>query len=264
MTAVILAAGIASRLRPLTTHLPKSLINVGGKALLQRNVESLQRHGIARCIIVTGFLSEMIESFVRSLALTMTVEFIHNPLFDSTNNNYSLWLTQPALDGEDMLLLDADILFDERILTRLLASPYADALIMRASDHLGHEEIKCELDTTGAVVNIGKHLDPKMSAGESLGIEKFSAATTRALFNVLARRHLINEFYEASFQEVIDGGAKIYAVESGGLPCMEIDTPDDLAAAEALVHHMLPSHLHDELQRHTKKTRQAGTSTRAR
>jgi choline kinase len=135
---------------------------------------------------------------------------------------------------------------------------------MRASDHLGHEEIKCELDSTGAVVNIGKHLDPNTSAGESLGIEKFSAPTTRALFDVLARRHIFNEFYEASFQEIIDGGAKIYAVESGSLPCMEIDTPDDLATAEALVNHMLPSPLHDELQLHTNTTRQADTSTRTR
>jgi choline kinase len=234
MTAVILAAGIASRLRPLTTTLPKSLIKLGGKALLQRNLESLQRSGIGRCIIVTGFLHEMIESFVRSLALRMKVAFIHNPIFGSTNNNYSLWLTRPALDCESILLLDADILFDERILVRLLASPHDDALIMRASNHLGHEEIKCELAADGSVITIGKHLDPKISAGESLGIEKFSAPTTRALFDVLARRHVINEFYEASFQEVIDGGAKIYAVESGGHPCMEIDTPDDLAAAEEI------------------------------
>lgn len=234
MTAVILAAGIASRLRPLTNNLPKSLIAIGGKALLQRNLESLQRHGIERCIIVTGFLHAMIESFVRSLALRMEIAFIHNPIFERTNNNYSLWLARPALDGENILLLDADILFDARILATLLASRHDDALIMRASDQLGQEEIKCELDSDGVVLKIGKHLDPKSAAGESLGIEKFSAATTRALFDVLARRHVINEFYEASFQEVIDGGAKIYAVETGGHPCMEIDTPEDLVAAEEL------------------------------
>ncbi len=237
--AVILAAGTASRLRPLTNNLPKSLIKVGGKALLQRNLESLQRHGVERCVIVTGFLREMIESFVRSLSLQMDTEFVHNSIFANTNNNYSLWLAKPALDNYNIVLLDADILFDERILARLLSSPHDDALIMRVSDHLGQEEIKCEIDETCRVMKIGKHLNPKKAAGESLGIEKFSAATTTKLFEVLSRRHVINEFYEASFQEVIDGGAKLYAVETGGIPCMEIDTPDDLAAAEELARHLL-------------------------
>lgn len=234
MTGVILAAGIASRLRPLTNTLPKSLIAVGGKALLQRNLEALALHRIPRCVIVTGYLHEMLESFVTALRLGMEIEFVHNPAFEQTNNNYSLWLTRPVVQGDDLLLLDADILFHHAILTRLLATSHPDALIMRASHSLGHEEIKCELDPHGAVIRIGKHLDPKRAAGESLGIERFSAATAAKLFDVLARRHVHDEFYEASFQEVIDGGARIYAVESGTLPCMEIDTPEDLRAAEEL------------------------------
>ena len=235
MTAVILAAGIASRLRPLTNNIPKSLLEVGGKALLQRNLESLKQSGIHRIVLVTGYLHEMIESFVHSLNLGLDTEFIYNPVFDQTNNNYSLWLSRPAVNGQGIILLDADILFDQQILVRLFASPHDDALIMRTSNHLGHEEIKCELNEDGEVVKIGKHLDPKKSAGESLGIEKFSPSTTAKLFDVLSRRHVHDEFYEASFQEVIDGGARIFAVESGGFPCMEIDTPDDLQAAEELV-----------------------------
>jgi choline kinase len=223
--AVILAAGVASRLRPITNTIPKSLITVGGKALLQRNLESLQQHGVQRCIIVTGYLNEMIETFVRGLYLNTEIEFIYNPVFDQTNNNYSLWLTRPAIDGQPMLLLDADILFDGRILERILSTPHPDALIIRFSDSLGHEEIKCELNAQGAVVRIGKHIDPALSSGESLGIEKFSSQTTAKLFEVLSHRHVRNEFYEASFQDVID---------SGGYPCMEIDTPDDLVAAEEL------------------------------
>ncbi len=234
MTGIILAAGIASRLRPLTNNIPKSLLQVAGKPLLQRNLESLQRNGIRRCVLVTGYLGEMIESFVIALNLSMTFEFIRNPVFDQTNNNYSLWLARPAVDGQAIVLLDADILFDQVILARLLASPHEDALVIRTSGHLGAEEIKCIVDANGMVTNIGKQLDPQASAGESLGIEKFSPATTSKLFDVLSRRHVINEFYEASFQEVIDNGARIFAVESGGLPCMEIDTPSDLAAAEEL------------------------------
>lgn len=234
MTAVILAAGVASRLRPLTNTIPKSLLEVGGKPLLLRNLETLKSNGITRVIVVTGYLHTMIESFVRSLHPGIEVEFVHNPVFDQTNNNYSLWLARTALNGEGMILLDADILFDRRILSSLITSSHDDALIMRASDQLGHEEIKCELDVNGTVRRIGKHIEPKAAAGESIGIEKFSQATTALLFDVLSRRHVYNEFYEASFQEVIDQGAKIFAVDTGGFPCMEIDTPEDLSAAELL------------------------------
>jgi choline kinase len=234
MTAVILAAGIATRLRPLTNDIPKSLIPVGGKPLLQRNLDALKANNIRRCIIVTGYLHAMIERFVSGLHLEMEIEFIHNPVFEQTNNNYSLWLARPAVNAEEIVLLDADILFHHGLLTRLLTSRHTDALIIRTHGSLGHEEIKCEVDRDGAILKIGKHLDPERSAGESVGIEKFSGATTARLFDVLSRRHVNNEFYEASFQEVIDGGAKIYAVDSGNLPCIEVDTPEDLAAAEHL------------------------------
>ena len=234
MTAVLLAAGISSRLRPLTDATPKSLLPVGGKPLLQRTLEILQRFGVQRCIIVTGYLNEMLESFVRPLPLDLEISFVHNPLFSSTNNNYSLWLSQSALNGDALLLLDADILFDRRILGRLLKSPHADVMVMRRSNELGHEEIKVELNSHGRVVRIGKEVDPQKAAGESLGIEKFSAATAQKLFATLGRRKDRNEFYEASFQEIIDAGAEFYTVESGEFPCIEIDTPEDYALADRL------------------------------
>ncbi len=234
MTAVLLAAGISSRLRPLTDRTPKSLLPVGGKPLLQRTLEILQRSGVQRCIVVTGYLHEILEAFVQSLTLELEITFVHNPLFSSTNNNYSLWLSHSALNGDAMLLLDADILFDQRILNRLLESPHADALVMRRSNELGREEIKVELSSNDRVVRIGKEVEPQKAAGESLGIEKFSATAAQTLFETLGRRKDRNEFYEASFQEIIDAGAEIYAVESGGFPCMEIDTPEDYAIADRL------------------------------
>ncbi len=236
ITAVVLAAGISSRLRPLTDHKPKSLLEVGGKTLLGRNLDALQQNGIRRCVLVTGYLHTMVEEFVRSGGWTMEIDFLHNPVFENTNNNYSLWITRPAVLGNDMLLLDADILYDSALLARLLESSHEDSLIMRRSDSLGHEEIKCELDGDGIIRRIGKQIDPAKAAGESVGIERFSAGTTARLYDVLSRRHVHNEFYEASFQEMIDGGVRIHAIESGELPCVEIDTPDDLAVAQELAH----------------------------
>lgn len=234
MKAVILAAGISSRLRPLTNETPKSLLNVGKTPLLQRTLEALFRNHITECIIVTGFYKEKIENFVKSLSLPLVISFVENPHYSTTANNYSLWTAHPHVSGHDMLMMDADILFDSGLLGLLINSPHENGLIMRPSNHLGAEEIKVELDGSGVVRRIGKEIDPVRAAGESIGIEKFSADATQNLFEVLNRRKERNEFYEASFQEMIDGGVKVHAVDSAGLACMEIDTAEDLEAANEL------------------------------
>ncbi len=234
MIAVVLAAGISSRLRPLTDSLPKTLLPVAGTPLLQRLLRALAQAEIERVIIVSGYRHQMIEQFVRSLDLRQPVSFIVNASFETTGNNYSLSLAGPIVSGHPMLLLDSDILFDPAALTLLLRSPHTDALLVRSATALGHEEIKVVLDGRGRVVRIGREIDPADASGESIGIEKFSARTTASLFEVLAERKTTNELYEVSFQKVIDGGASMYAVDCGSRPCMEIDTPEDLHRAEDL------------------------------
>jgi choline kinase len=232
--AVLLAAGISSRLRPLTNEIPKCLLRVGNSPLLQRTLESLLRSHIRECIIVTGYYKEKIEDFVRTLSLPLPVSFVENPHYATTGNNYSLWTAYSHVTGHDMLIMDADILFDSRLLPLVIRSPHANGLIIRATNHLGTEEIKVELDGLGVVKRIGKEIDPGVAAGESIGIEKFSASAVDILFEVLNRRKERNEFYEASFQEMIDKGVQVHAVDSAGLPCIEIDTLEDLAAADEL------------------------------
>jgi len=233
MIGVILAAGISSRLRPLTDTTPKSLLSVGGRPLLQRALEAFCDSDIRRCVIVTGYRREMIERFVAKLRPPLDISFVYNERYLTTNNNYSLWLAGKAVK-EAMVMMDADILFDRRILTGLLASDHTDALIIRMTDHIGNEEIKVQLDNERRVVRIGKDIPPRAASGESLGIEKFSATGAQRLFSILEKRKDRDEFYEASFQEMIETGAKLFAVDTAGYPCMEIDTPEDLVAAAQL------------------------------
>lgn len=230
MTGIILAAGVGSRLRPLTETCPKCLLPVGSEGLLPRTLRALQAAGIAECVLVTGHLRAMVEDAVHGMRLSMPVRFVHNHDFETTNNNASLWLAGTVTGRSDILVLDSDILFDHRLLPLLLSSTAPNALLMREDGNLGREEIKVIVEN-GRVLQIGKEVEESRAVGESIGIEKFSADTARTLFSTLERRRTINEFYEASFQEIIDGGANIAAVPTQGLPCMEIDTSDDLAAA---------------------------------
>jgi choline kinase len=234
VTAAILAAGVSSRLRPLTDTIPKTLLTIVGRTLLQRTIEALQDNGVERCVIVCGYRREAIEQFIDTLNARIPVAFVVNPLYDSTNNNYSLWCARTEVIGGPMLLLDSDILFDPRILGRLLRSPHENALVVKNSTNLGPEEIKTEEDTSGLILRIGKDIDPQKASGESIGIEKFSPLVVQRLFAILEQTKDRDEFYEASFQELINRGEKIYAVTSSPYPCMEIDTREDLEEAETL------------------------------
>jgi choline kinase len=234
MIAVLLAAGVGMRLRPLTESLPKALLDVGGRSLLSRSLEALATAGVHSVVIVTGFGRDQIERAVASFHLSLPVRFLWNPRFASTNNNTSLWIAGSEVRGRQFLLLDADILFSDPLVRRLLDSTHGNALLVRKTPSLGEEEIKVILDREERVVSIGKTIDPRRAAGESIGIEKFSPEASATLYEILDRRRERDEFYEASMQEMIDGGVAMYGVDTEGEPCIEIDTPEDLAAARAL------------------------------
>jgi choline kinase len=243
MKTVILAAGVARRLKPLTDNTPKCLLKVGEKSILQRTIDNLVKHNLKDIIVVTGFLHNMIESFLTANYPEIEFTFIHNEKYDSTNNIYSLWMVKQEVRGYEMLLLDSDILFDSRIISQLLSTEYSNCLALRSTDTLSEEEIKCLLNNDGSISEISKTVNPLDAVGESIGIEKFSKELVLKLFTVLDRKILdekeVNVFYEAAFQEVINNGAKIFPVDVGNYKCMEIDTPDDLENVASVVDKML-------------------------
>jgi len=235
MKGVILAAGVSSRLRPLTDDVPKCLLELGGRTILGMTLENLIANGIGDVVIVTGYREERIRAFVRDAFPALDIAFVRNDRFETTNNSYSLWLTERAVGSHGIVLLDSDIVFDRRIIGLLAGSGHPDCLAMRRGAALGDEEVKVEVAPGGAIRRIGKDVPPAGAAGESIGIEKMSGEFLGALYRILGRMITggknVNMFYEAAFQEAIDGGAVIAAVDVGGLQCIEIDTAEDLHAA---------------------------------
>ena len=128
MKAVILAAGIASRLRPLTDTTPKCLLKIGERCLLERAFDALIQNGFDEFIIVTGYRQQQIVDFLQAHYPTQDITFIYNDRYESTNNIYSLWLTRSYTDGQEILLLDSDIVFDPQIVEKLLHSDKDDIL----------------------------------------------------------------------------------------------------------------------------------------
>lgn len=238
MQAIILAAGLSKRLRPLTDTTPKCLLKVGGKTLLEMTINNILKNGINDFIVVTGYRENMIKEFISSVYPGLSIRYLTNSDYENNNNSYSLWMTKDYVTG-DSLLLDSDILFDYRIISRLLDSAHSDNLAVTTKHSLGEEEIKVIIDSANKIQHIGKHLDPAESFGESIGIERFSRTFFKKLGAVLDRKIIseknVNEFYEASFQELYDSGNAMYAVDVSEYNCMEIDFPDDLKRAEEAV-----------------------------
>jgi choline kinase len=237
MRAIILAAGMASRLRPLTNNTPKCLLKIGERSLLQRSIDALTSNGIKEIVIVTGYLHNLIEYFVREQYPNVNVSFIHNDVYDSTNNIYSLWLARPKADGEEILLLDSDLLYDSKIITRVLNTPAENILTLIRHD-LGEEEMKVVTDggSEGNITEISKTCSPADAIGESLGIEKMGKSYTSALYKELEpmmnQEHLENVFYEKAFERLIPKGHTFKVLDVTGLFSCELDTVEDFQNAK--------------------------------
>lgn len=238
MKAIILAAGIASRLRPLTNNTPKCLLKVGDKSILELTINNLISNGIKDVVVVTGYLKEMIEDFLLNKYPQVNFKFIFNEKYDTTNNIYSLWLSKEELLGHDMLLMDSDIVFDGRIIGQLLNSEYENCLAMRSDHELEDEEMKLLVNDDRSIKEISKVVDPKSAIGESIGIQKFDKKFVWRLFTIVDRKILddkeANVFYEAAFQDAVNSGCKIYPVDVKSYKCMEIDTAEDFGIAGEL------------------------------
>lgn len=238
MKALILAAGTASRLRPLTDNTPKCLLKIGERSLLQRSIDALVANGVTELAIVTGYLHEMIENFVGATYPDLKVTFIHNEIYATTNNIYSLWLARPFAEGEEVLLLDSDLLYDPLIVSRVLSSE-AENVLTLIKHPLGEEEMKVVIDNSGNITEINKTCAPLSAAGESLGIEKMGKTYTTALYGELEQmmlgENLVNIFYERAFERLIAQGHTFRVLDVSDLFSCELDTVEDFENAREKV-----------------------------
>ena len=237
MIGVILAAGMAKRLRPLTDERPKCLLKVGERTLLQRTVDAMLAAGINELVVVTGYRANMIRDFLTEMYPKLTIHFIDNPDYAHNNNIFSLWLTRPYTDGRDFLLMDSDILCDPAIIPTVIN--VGDSALALNRHELGEEEMKVVADAEGRITEISKTCRPEDAAGESVGIERMTADYSTALFReleqMIEREGLIDIFYERAFERLIPQGHTFRIVDTTDLFSIELDTPEDFENAQRLI-----------------------------
>lgn len=225
MRAIILAAGVGSRLQVLSGGKPKCLVEIGGRPLILHQIEALADHGIGPVLVVAGYKADEVRSVVGDRA-----EFIVNERYQETNSLYSLWLAREHLDGP-FILLNCDLFFSPEILERLLDAP-PNSLAYDSTSSRGREQTKIAVKE-GRLVDIGKDVPAGSARGESLGTLKFDAQGSRAMFDAADR--LIREGNERAWvieaTRAASTQVSIHAVNVAGLPWTEIDFPYDLDVA---------------------------------
>jgi len=245
-TALLLAAGIGSRLGPVTEALPKCLVPVSGVPILERLVRALDAHGFERLVIVTGYKAEMIRAYLGERFGGIAIEYLLSPLFATTNNIYSLWLARQLID-EPFLLVESDVVFDAPLLEPLL-QPDRIA-VSRQLPWMDGTTVTLDGDGKANALYPpppGVHGQHCTDPDHFMALNMYSLAreTWRAVCARLDRRVAAGQtgsFYETVFEEMTaDGSMALAAVIFPAERWYEIDTPADLAAAELV----FPRHPH--------------------
>lgn len=233
MKAVILAAGIGSRLRPLTDAKPKCLVKVCGKSLLDYQIDAYRRIGVTEVFVVVGYRGNLISDHVRHLK-SPRVRIIENEDFESTNNMYSLHLLRDQLAGEPFFLNNADVAVSPEIISALAAHPSPDAIAVDVG--AWNDESMKVTRLAGVLTDISKQIPQAAALGCSIDWYKFSGPGSRALFDriddFMARGNR-NAWTEVAIQELMaEGAVEFQACPTDGQPWVEVDDYHDLVDAE--------------------------------
>lgn len=121
MKAIILAAGMGSRLKALTKDNPKCMVKVNGETLIERVLLQLDKCNLEEIILVLGYKKDVLKEFINNLGIETKISYIDNDIYDKTNNIYSLYMAKEEMLKNDILLLESDLIFDDSILKNLTA-----------------------------------------------------------------------------------------------------------------------------------------------
>ena len=159
MTAIILAAGVARRLAPLTDHTQKSLLPVGGRAILARMLDALHAVGVRHVVIVVGHCADQVRALAATAPSGMTIECIDNPAYQK-GSSLSLYCARDVITREPTLIMDADVVFPREFLRRLVESPAAQAFLIDEGFADTGEEVKIYVQDD-RVIALGKKVVPE-------------------------------------------------------------------------------------------------------
>jgi HAD superfamily hydrolase (TIGR01450 family) len=230
--AIILAAGIGSRLRPITDLKPKTMVEVNGIPMLGHVLHTLSDAQITDITLVCGYHANQIKKYCEEVFPNLNFTFIENKKYRSTNNLYSLHMARKSMN-DDTLIMNGDLVFDKGVITKLVK---AKGTSIAVDVGLYQDESMKVVVRDGNIVNISKQISPGDSHGCSIDVYKFSKKDLVVLvkeLNRTIRSGELNEWTEAAFDRLFSSGRiQPRVCPIGKSRWFEIDTIDDHVQAE--------------------------------
>jgi 2-aminoethylphosphonate-pyruvate transaminase len=237
-TAVIVAAGMSNRLNGIAGDIPKGFIEIGGRTLIEQSIAKLRRAGIERIVIGTGYRHEHFDNLARR---DTGITCVPNAHFETSGSMYTLYRLKTAI-REDFLLLESDLLYDEKGLSALVADTGKDVVLASGATHSG-DEVFIETDCRGRLVNVSKNKRDLGSVyGELVGITKVSLETYRGMCRFAERAFQNDRMLDYEYALVgVAARRPLYVKKIEGYVWCEIDDEHHL--------HRAINHIYPQLQK---------------
>jgi choline kinase len=246
MRAIVLAAGRGRRLRQVKgKQSPKCLLQFGGMSLLERHLRMLRQVGVEDVVLAVGFQYQLVEAELDRLQWQPQPEIVLNPRFEQGSMATVRAVTHVLSGGGDVLLMDADVLYDERILRPLTdGRGPANRLLMDCSFEPNAEAVKVCVHK-GLPIELRKQIPDTLTyerIGESIGFFRLTESAARRVA-AIAAEYIDDGQVELPHEEalrdlLLERSASFEIVEVTGAPWIEIDFPDDVARAQDIVRHL--------------------------
>lgn len=236
---VILAAGVGSRLRPLTDDVPKTMVKVNGEAIIERLLKQIDAiDSVTTNIkIASGYKSQILKDFVNSLELKTNIEFIENKDYNTTNNMYSLYLALSAINEKnDLVIINADCFYDKEIVEEIVKC--SGNYIAIDKGIFNEESMKIKANDSNRIIGMSKTLEDNEYTFVSIDIYAFDSRNRDKIFQIAS--NIINSGELNSWTEVAidllskDESSNLKYLDMTGKKWMEIDNHDDLRKAEEI------------------------------
>ena len=242
MQAIILAAGMGKRLGEYTKNNTKCMVPVNGTPLIDRVLRQLAQHDITKVVIVVGYEGKKLMDYLGPERNGLKIEYVNNPVYDKTNNIYSLALAKHKLQDDDTLLIESDLIFDDGMLDLLLDNSYPNlALVAKYESWMDGTMVR--IDDDNNIVNFitkdAFRYSDTASYYKTVNIYKFSKEFSRTKYVPFLEAYTKavgnNEYYENVLRIIsFLNSHELKALPITSEKWYEIDDKQDLDIAEAL------------------------------
>ncbi len=230
MQAVILSAGIGSRLLPLTREIPKCLVEVGGRSILDHQLDALHAAGIERAVIVGGYRYRQIGAHLARARPPVDVRLVFNPFWSVASSIGSVWMARDLLDAP-FCLMNGDTVFAAELIAAAVGAPGDGVGLLVEPLRAPVADDMLVTVANGQICAVAKDLPADVATHRSLGliVSNGGDGYARALEGVIARPGGLNAFHHAVIAELA-GYAPVRAIVAGEGAWQEIDNPEDIVA----------------------------------